>query len=91
MVKIRNRSNVDLEVPSAGVVVAAGATVELDDDLGAGLLEQVDVWELPSGSSAAEALEALTKEQLLDLAAARGVEVSRTATKADVIAAIQKG
>lgn len=47
--KIRNKRDVAVVIAPAGahtgIDVAAGAVVEVDDDLGASLLEQPDRWE----------------------------------------------
>lgn len=45
--KVMNRRSVPVTLAPAGskpIVVEAGATVEVDDDLGASLLEQPDRW-----------------------------------------------
>lgn len=42
--RITNQRSYALEIAATGQVVEPGETVEVDDDLGAGLVEQPDNW-----------------------------------------------
>lgn len=56
--------------------------------------DQSPPWEEGNGGATGQlepaSMDSLTKQQLLDIAAERGVEVDPTATKADIRAAIDK-
>lgn len=89
--RIQNVSGRDREIVTPddrSINVTAGETFDVDDELGKSLLEQPDNW-APAGSG--KSLDQLTKEELVEVAEARGVEVKQSDSKAEMIAAINKG
>lgn len=51
--KVKNISGVDREIPTPDAVLfcAAGDVVEVDDELGASLVEQTDNWQAAKATS----------------------------------------
>lgn len=89
--RVKNVSGVAREIVTPddrSINVEDGEVFEVDDDLGKSLLEQPDNWG-PAGSG--KSLDELTQKELVELAAARGVEVNKSDSKAEIIAAINKG
>ena len=52
--KVQNVSGVDRFLPATGADVAAGAVIEVADDLGTSLLEQSANWAVPTKPAKSE-------------------------------------
>lgn len=48
--QVRNKRPYPVEIVATGQRVEAGETVEVDDEIGESLAEQVDAWEVAEGS-----------------------------------------
>lgn len=48
---IRNRRPYAVQIAATGQVVDGGEAVEVDDEIGSSLVEQVDAWEAADGTS----------------------------------------
>ena len=68
-----------------------GEVVDVDDDVALALLEQVGNFELVDGDELSRGLAGATVKQLREVAAAGGIDLAGATTKAEIIAAIEKG
>ena len=86
MPKLRNTNPLgEVDLPLIGRTLAPGEEFEVDDDTAAALLAQAGNF-APVG----DALDAMTVDQLRDLADQKGVDLTGLTKKADIEAAIKK-
>lgn len=57
MRRVKNLRTDDVEIAATGQVVPAGGVVDVDDDLGLSLCEQVDAWAADTTKKSAKGAE----------------------------------